>query len=60
MTRTYDGDADDAEVAEPFRWVSPREITESWGDPEGGGAREPRSPLPTKPNTSAGRNLPAA
>jgi hypothetical protein len=57
MIREHYGSADDDKVAEPFRWVSPREIMESGGGSEGDGVREPRSPVPTQPGTSESRDL---
>jgi hypothetical protein len=37
---------EDGAVAEPFRWLSPRELIEGDDGADGDGVREPRSPIP--------------
>jgi hypothetical protein len=49
MVREHFGSADDDDIAEPFRWVSPCEIIEAGEGPDDDGVREPRAPGPTPP-----------
>ena len=43
---------DDLNVAEPFRWLSPREIIDGDDGPELDGDREPRPRSPRTPSSS--------
>lgn len=49
MTESED---DPSGVAEPFRWLSPREIIED-GGPDPAGDREPLPASPQEPSSSA-------
>jgi hypothetical protein len=57
MIRERCGSADDGEIAEPFRSVSPREIIEGGEGSDGDGVREPRWPVPTQPGTPESPDL---
>ena len=52
MDPVSDTEDDDLNVAEPFRWLSPREIIEGDDGRELGGDREPRPPSPRTPSSS--------
>jgi hypothetical protein len=43
---------DDLNVADPFRWLSPREIIEGDDGPELGGDRQPRPRTPRTPSSA--------